>query len=172
MKLCKHCGKEVDRSKGLQCNACMYRKVKADPVKYQHLLMKHREHQHANGRSLGTRYGELVRGATKRQINVEIDFEQWQAIAIGTDCVYCSGYLDTDGKCGHRCDRKDNSKGYTLTNTIPCCGFCNGIKSDKLSFEETKAAIKAIIEVRKANVQESNQRQSREVSVVVSRNLL
>ena len=27
-------------------------------------------------------------------------------------------------------DRKDNNKGYTNDNCVPCCGFCNKMKMD------------------------------------------
>jgi 5-methylcytosine-specific restriction endonuclease McrA len=33
-------------------------------------------------------------------------------------------------------DRKDNEKGYTEENCVPCCKRCNGIKGEWLSYEE------------------------------------
>lgn len=36
-------------------------------------------------------------------------------------------------------DRKDNSRGYTEDNVVPCCLRCNRIKSDIFSFEEMVA---------------------------------
>ena len=37
-------------------------------------------------------------------------------------------------------DRLDNSKGYTLENSVPCCVYCNRAKSD-LSFEDFKSHV-------------------------------
>jgi len=36
-------------------------------------------------------------------------------------------------------DRKDNLKGYTLSNVVPCCLRCNRIKSNLFTFEEMVA---------------------------------
>lgn len=33
-------------------------------------------------------------------------------------------------------DRKDNNKGYTVDNTVPCCKSCNLAKGPDLSYEE------------------------------------
>jgi hypothetical protein len=44
-------------------------------------------------------------------------------------------------------DRKDNLKGYTKENSVPCCGVCNTIKMD-LSYEVFLKHIKKIYEVR------------------------
>lgn len=46
-------------------------------------------------------------------------------------------------------DRKDNKQGYTRQNSGPCCGECNRLKSNLLTAEETKAAMDAIMALRK-----------------------
>lgn len=38
-------------------------------------------------------------------------------------------------------DRIDNSKGYSLDNVVTCCKFCNALRSDTLTQEETKKII-------------------------------
>ncbi len=45
-------------------------------------------------------------------------------------------------------DRKDNQKGYSRGNSVPCCGVCNSIKGAHLSFNEMKAAMRAVLRVR------------------------
>lgn len=40
-------------------------------------------------------------------------------------CTYCGG-VSGNGKVG--VDRKDNSKGYTVENCLPCCWRCNQAK--------------------------------------------
>lgn len=42
-------------------------------------------------------------------------------------------------------DRKDNTKGYTLSNVVPCCGKCNRAKNTA-SFEEFKCWITKVYE--------------------------
>lgn len=45
-------------------------------------------------------------------------------------CVYCG---DTS-KLG--CDRKDNNKGHTIDNVVPCCYTCNTVRNNNFSYEE------------------------------------
>lgn len=37
---------------------------------------------------------------------------------------------------GYGLDRMDNTKDYTLNNVIPCCGDCNRIKNNILSYKQ------------------------------------
>lgn len=48
-------------------------------------------------------------------------------------------------------DRINSDKGYFLQNCVSCCGSCNTIKSDILSYEEMKVAIAAILKYRGEN---------------------
>jgi hypothetical protein len=48
-------------------------------------------------------------------------------------------------------DRKDNSKGYTLDNSITCCKNCNSMKGDFLTYEEMVVAIAAVLKLRGIN---------------------
>lgn len=87
----------------------------------------------------------------------KIEFEK----LINTECFYC-GKTETNKtqvqrskNLEHRyylhngVDRIDNSKGYTLDNSIPCCKLCNHMKWN-LSFDEWKKHIALIL--RKCNV--------------------
>lgn len=42
----------------------------------------------------------------------------------------------------------DNAKGYEVDNVVSCCGDCNSLRGDRLSPDETRAAVKAIKEHR------------------------
>ena len=42
------------------------------------------------------------------------------------NCFYCDDILGTVGF-----DRVDNTKGYTVDNTVPCCKMCNVMKNDR-----------------------------------------
>lgn len=45
-------------------------------------------------------------------------------------------------------DRINSDLGYTKNNCVPCCGDCNLIKNDILSYEEMKVVIAALLEYR------------------------
>lgn len=62
------------------------------------------------------------------------------------NCVYC-GATPTNSYRGYLyngIDRKDNDRGYVLSNVVPCCGRCNSMKSNILTFAEMKRAMRAI----------------------------
>lgn len=61
-------------------------------------------------------------------------------------CTYCG--KDLLSEKGVSVDRLDNNLGYTEFNVVPCCGTCNSIKSDILTYDEMKVAMKAIVEYR------------------------
>ena len=57
-------------------------------------------------------------------------------------CVYCG---DTS-KLG--CDRKNNDKGHTLDNVVPCCYTCNIVRNNNFSYEEMLVLGKTIKEIK------------------------
>lgn len=79
-----------------------------------------------------------------------LTFNEW-VLEASKPCFYCGDFLkNPEEKRGFGLDRIDPNKGYVPDNVVSCCGFCNGIKMDKLTKEEAKAAIEAVISVRKA----------------------
>lgn len=48
-------------------------------------------------------------------------------------CHYCNNQLP---RTRSGLDRKDNTKGYTIDNVVPCCTFCNHLKSDCFTYNE------------------------------------
>jgi hypothetical protein len=74
-------------------------------------------------------------------------------VLIKQPCAYC--HCDPKGKetvTGLRyngLDRVVNTRGYVPGNVVPACGLCNSIKSDKLTHKEMKAAMAAVLRVRK-----------------------
>lgn len=63
-------------------------------------------------------------GAKKRGYLFDLSFDQF-TILINQPCTYC-GQIKSNGV-----DRIDNSVGYTLENSAPCCSLCNDIKKDR-----------------------------------------
>lgn len=60
-------------------------------------------------------------------------------------CHYCGGLM---GKFGHGLDRIDNSRPHEAANVVPCCGFCNKLRSNKLSYEEMLLLSDGLAEIR------------------------
>lgn len=73
-------------------------------------------------------------GAKKRGIEWALSNEQFIELAC-QPCFYCgrggaprgSGLYDMVEASG--VDRFDNSQGYTVSNSVPCCRMCNAAKS-------------------------------------------
>lgn len=83
----------------------------------------------------------------RRNIEWNISRKKYSEL-INKDCFYCGSKLS---KFGVGLDRIDNSKGYILENVKPCCGNCNKIRSDKLTSDEMKIAMEAVMNFRKIN---------------------
>jgi hypothetical protein len=68
---------------------------------------------------------------------------------LNLPCTYCQRpYVPAKDFYSYWLDRIDNSRGYSLDNILPCCGFCNRLRRDDLTVEETKVAVKAILALR------------------------
>lgn len=67
-------------------------------------------------------YKTYQRGAMKRNFDFELSLEEFDNIRSNS-CYYCG---ETE-KIG--IDRRDNDKGYTIDNCVPCCSWCNRMKS-------------------------------------------
>lgn len=87
--------------------------------------------------------------ARKKRVPVRfaLTFEEFFKL-LRKNCFYCESA--PSNKKRHRSypgkifyysglDRKDNKKGYTSSNVVPCCQRCNKIKSDLFTFEEMQA---------------------------------
>lgn len=106
--------------------------------------------------SYNRKYKICEDGAINRGLPFDLTLEQHTAIII-QPCTYCgsepkpfNAYISSGGKIrgsarnivtesierawikANGIDRKDNSEsvGYTLENSVPCCGICNGMKND------------------------------------------
>lgn len=79
------------------------------------------------------RYGNAKARAKQRGLEFSLSFEQWYALIKPNVCTYCGGIL---GETMGGLDRMDNAHGYTPNNSVPCCGICNDIKGENLSYTE------------------------------------
>lgn len=132
--------KNRDSKDGLNynCRSCCKKSftlfVNKDPEK------ERARHMIANRTSI-RRFQSGIGGAKRRNYDWDLTFEQWETIIQDDKCHYCDDPLDETG-CG--VDRKDNTLGYTLHNSIACCGRCNRIKGDNLTYDEMVIAMAAV----------------------------
>lgn len=97
---------------------------------------------------------EMIRNyknsAKRRGLKWDLTEEQIKKITQ-KNCYYCgikpSGVYKTKNCNGdyiyNGLDRVNNTKGYTLDNVVPCCKFCNYVKSNS-TFQEFQNWIKRI----------------------------
>lgn len=99
--------------------------------------------------TLKARFNRSKAAAKRRQKNFDLTLEQFQELC-DQQCHYCSNELGTKTKTLGGFDRINNSLGYTIDNVIPCCSTCNILRGSNLTQEETFAAVKAILLLRRA----------------------
>lgn len=89
-----------------------------------------------------TRYFMIRSAAKKRNIPFTITKDEFKKLWYSTDnCEYCKkpimqGIGNGYQKNNRSFDRKDNTKGYELSNLVVCCYLCNRIKNDEFSYDE------------------------------------
>ena len=69
---------------------------------------------------LKTKFHYYKNNAKRRNLEFELTFSEFIDL-VSKNCYYC-------GEIGGGIDRKDNNKGYTLNNSVPCCYMCNLMK--------------------------------------------
>jgi hypothetical protein len=100
---------------------------------------------HDNKYNSEFKFKRLVIQGRRKDKEVTIYLSDYVRI-ISFGCYYCGSDLTKNKGC---ClDRIDNSKGYSLDNVLPCCGDCNKLRGDRLTVEETKVAVQAVLEYR------------------------
>lgn len=124
-----------------RCKAC-----KKKYYKEYYELNKTQINQHSNTyyQLPQRKYYDYRHNSNKRSREFALTFDQfmtfWQK-----PCRYCTEAIPTIGL-----DRLDNTKGYLLTNIVPCCSECNRIRSNKFTYQEMITCIgPALQEVKK-----------------------
>ncbi len=90
-------------------------------------------------------YTKYKYGAAKKGLVWDLSEEAAHAL-FSSPCDYCGGgplgfYR---GHSYQGIDRLRNSEGYKTGNVVPCCIECNAIKSNLLTADEARAAVRAI----------------------------
>ena len=95
---------------------------------------------------LKKRYNHAKGIAKSRGYGCSISKDQFIEL-WSSPCEYCGKSILNDKGIG--LDRLNNKDGYHLTNVVPCCGDCNYIRGDILTYDEMKIAMTAVVEFRK-----------------------
>ena len=83
---------------------------------------EHPETDNRYRRTLKGRYKEYKTGAKSRGYEFKLTLEDFEKM-WNQNCYYCDTLIDGIGV-----DRVDNTKGYLVDNTVPCCSVCNKMK--------------------------------------------
>ena len=85
-------------------------------------------------------YQDYKHNAWATMKKFEISFVQFERLTK-KNCYYCKQSPEQRFRVFHfkanGLDRKDNNKGYLLTNVVPCCSICNRAKGT-MSFADFK----------------------------------
>ena len=86
----------------------------------EHEILKEEINEKLKNKNLSYRHKQYLYKCKSKNRAFELTSEEFENI-ITQNCHYC-------GQTGHGIDRIDSSKGYTKTNTVPCCTKCNMMK--------------------------------------------
>lgn len=139
MKKCITCGTTETPywHSGPRCKRCYSQdpKTKAATARYQ--------------LTPSSRFKGAKRRAVSRNKEWTLTFEEYCSF-LDKPCYYCKNQLGTPKCYGAGLDRLDNTQGYSSNNVVPCCKYCNSIRNDFITVEETKLLITTLIEFRKS----------------------
>jgi hypothetical protein len=111
-------------------NGIMWKESNPDKIKEikKRFAQRHPEKLKAEGfiyrQKLEGKFSSIKNGARRRNYSFKLTIEQFQHI-IEQPCTYCG---ESEKKIG--VDRVDNTQGYTVENSAPCCKICNMMKKD------------------------------------------
>lgn len=140
-RLCLGCGKELlkytegIRKEVQRCSEC-YEKLCGIEEKR---IREERNYNIERKNNLMTQYAEYRRGAIVRNLNFDINIDDFNNLVNGK-CCYCGKYNENE-VIG--IDRVDSSKGYNVKNCVSCCKICNIMKG-KLVLNEFELKITEI----------------------------
>ena len=106
-------------------------------------------------------FGTYKRRSKQKGLKFDLSLEQFHQLT-SENCFYCNqkphnvchGRYGGEAYTYSGIDRKNSDIGYVMSNSLPCCIFCNIFKNNFLSVDETKTLIQKLKEMR--NVDESN----------------
>lgn len=99
----------------------------------------------ARYRAMKRLYKNYVRSCRNRNIFWEIPQEEFAKLT-SQQCTYCGKEPAQQWKkyTYNGIDRINPKQGYTRDNAVTACGECNGIKSNRLTYDEMKVVGEAL----------------------------
>ncbi len=139
---CGRFDKEPGGGNGM-CSLHRQREYKKDPgvrKRYNESAGKHRG-------TLKGRFSTARGEAKRRKIEFSLSFQDYVSIWTRFEgkCAYHGDKIQHNGVC---LDRLDSSSGYMLDNCVLCCVWCNRLKGEYLTPEETKLVVQLLQELR------------------------
>lgn len=125
---CRKCGKEytsfetLNKKPSTKCPKC-YDKQRT--VEKQRIGERIRDYAADKYRNIESAYKTHINDCKRRNIINELSFEEYKALVYDAACIYCS-FSEAAKIIG--IDRLDNNVGYTVDNSVSCCGDCNRVK--------------------------------------------
>ncbi len=95
--------------------------------------------------SVSARYSHLKNSSKGRGLPVTMTKEEYHQVR-DNPCFYCEGPISPTAT---GLDRLDNTLGYTVYNTVACCGPCNVIRGVNLTVNEMIEVAKFLKVLRK-----------------------
>lgn len=104
-------------------------------------------------KSMKRLHRKYVKRCKDKNIYWELSVEFFNKLT-SQPCVYCGKppSQNTRGYLYNGIDRKNNKLGYDTENVVSCCGECNMLKGDRLSYEEMLHVGKCLAEFRNKNL--------------------
>lgn len=115
---------------------------------YQKNIFAYRAYSYKQDRTPCSRYNATKYSAKRRGLPFTLTKVEYYPF-LDKLCFYCEDFFNAKVEVGAGLDRIDNTKGYELTNILPCCTTCNMIRGDNLTVDETRIAVQAVIAYRK-----------------------
>ena len=113
-------------------------------------LIERRSSGAANSRTYSKtprgRYIKLRKTAGYKGTSMGLSFEEFKLLALAP-CGYCGKEVPA-GYTGSWIDQIEAGKGYTVVNSLSCCGSCNRVKSDEFNQAEMRSLGKLIKRIR------------------------
>jgi len=84
-------------------------------------------------------YNTLLKLAERRNLPVQLSYEEYLEFTQQKECHYCGEPLfwyPYNTMNGHKLDRKDHRDWYYKENCVVCCPRCNRAKSNHFSYDE------------------------------------
>lgn len=140
---CVHCNSKKTYGNwylGPTCSNC-YRKKH-----YHKFKEKHQERLRKNSKSIKSRFQRGKIAAHYKGVSWKLNLTEYKNL-IDKNCYYCQ--YTTQQQTGTNLDRRNNQKGYTKNNVVPCCKYCNWLKNSILTVKETKLLIEKLKKIRR-----------------------